>query len=445
MYSTKKIAYVVAVDMGYGHQRAAYPLRHIAKGGIINANDYPGIPRSDRKIWQSSREAYEFLSKFKKVPFIGNLAFQLFDKFQSIPEFYPRVDTSKPNLQVKSFYSLFRRKNWGGHLIKKLAKDPLPIITTFFATAFMAEYYDYPGEIYCLATDTDVSRAWAPLEPRKSRIKYFAPSHRVEERLELYGIPKENIFVTGFPLPEENMGKEREIAKADLGHRLFNLDPKNAYLKDYRETISAHLGKKNFPQHAHHPLTLTFAVGGAGAQRDLGIRIAKSLKTEIEQNKIRLFLVAGIHNDVSAYFRKHLIDLGLKNEIGKNIRIIFNHTKDGYFQKFNKILRGTDILWTKPSELSFYCAFGIPIIMSDPIGSQEMFNRKWLRTIGAGVVQENPDYTNQWLFDWLESGWFAEAAMDGFLQASCCGLQNIIDIVGKTEHHGKEVKRALNY
>jgi hypothetical protein len=60
----------------------------------------------------------------------------LFDKFQSIPEFYPRVDTSKPNLQVKSFYSLFRRKNWGEHLIKKLAKEPLPIITTFFATAF---------------------------------------------------------------------------------------------------------------------------------------------------------------------------------------------------------------------------------------------------------------------------------------------------------------------
>lgn len=36
----KKIskAWVVTVDMGYGHQRAAYPLKKFAYGGIINAN-----------------------------------------------------------------------------------------------------------------------------------------------------------------------------------------------------------------------------------------------------------------------------------------------------------------------------------------------------------------------------------------------------------------------
>ena len=31
-------AWVVAVDMGYGHQRAAYPFRDIAYEGIITAN-----------------------------------------------------------------------------------------------------------------------------------------------------------------------------------------------------------------------------------------------------------------------------------------------------------------------------------------------------------------------------------------------------------------------
>jgi hypothetical protein len=44
-------AWVVGVNMGYGHQRTAHPLRGLAyKGQAINANDYPGIPLKDKKI-----------------------------------------------------------------------------------------------------------------------------------------------------------------------------------------------------------------------------------------------------------------------------------------------------------------------------------------------------------------------------------------------------------
>ena len=32
-------AWVVSVNMGYGHERAAYALRDLAEGGIITAND----------------------------------------------------------------------------------------------------------------------------------------------------------------------------------------------------------------------------------------------------------------------------------------------------------------------------------------------------------------------------------------------------------------------
>ena len=46
-----KKAWVVAVDMGYGHQRASYPLKRIAFGGkVINANKYDGIPEDDQEI-----------------------------------------------------------------------------------------------------------------------------------------------------------------------------------------------------------------------------------------------------------------------------------------------------------------------------------------------------------------------------------------------------------
>lgn len=439
-------AYVVAVDMGYGHQRAAQPLHIMAdKGKIINANSYPGIPDSDKKFWEQSRESYEWLSKFKKTPLIGERIWAFFDNFQKIPSFYPKRDLSNPNMQLKWFLH-FIKKGWGKHLIAKLEEKPLPLITTFFVTAFMAEYFNYSEEIYCLATDTDISRSWASIAPAQSRINYFAPNYRVAERLKLYGVRPSKIFLTGFPLPNENLGgPDLQILKEDLGHRLFNLDPKRKYLTHYGDTVCKHLGRACFPTKRHHPLTITFAVGGAGAQRETGVEICNSLKKRIKHRQVRIVLVAGIRNEVYSYFKDQIRQLGLANHLGKDIVIIHASNKEQYFEKFNRALRTTDILWTKPSELSFYTALGIPIIMTPPIGSQEEFNRKWLTTIASGTDQEDVRYTNQWLFDWLDSGWFAEAAMEGFLEAPKYGTYNIQKVISHKYQETKTMKMILQY
>ena len=52
------------------------------------------------------------------------------------------------------------------------------------------------------------------------------------------------------------------------------------------------------------------------------------------------------------------------------------------------MLLDTDILWTKPSELSFYAGLGLPIIMAPSVGAQERFNKAWLRAIGAAIPRE---------------------------------------------------------
>ena len=50
---SQKKAWIVAADMGYGHQRTAYPLRDIALGNkVLNANSYGGIPKKDKKFIQ---------------------------------------------------------------------------------------------------------------------------------------------------------------------------------------------------------------------------------------------------------------------------------------------------------------------------------------------------------------------------------------------------------
>ena len=73
----KHNAWIVAVDMGYGHQRAAYPLRELDHQQVINANNYQGIPAKDKKIWKQSRSAYEAFTRFKRVPVIGEFVWNI--------------------------------------------------------------------------------------------------------------------------------------------------------------------------------------------------------------------------------------------------------------------------------------------------------------------------------------------------------------------------------
>jgi hypothetical protein len=433
---TFKQAYVVTVDMGYGHQRAVYPLKDIAASPdswqdatIVTANNYAGIPQSDRLRWEGSRKLYETVSRLKKIPLIGPLSFSIMDYLQRIEPFYPKRDLSRPTLQLKEMYRMIRQ-GWGKHLIDVLNLEPLPLFTSFFAVAFFAEEHGYQGDIYCLCTDTDISRAWAPFSPKQSRIKYCAPNKRVKQRLEQYGVPAQNIFVTGFPLPIENTGpKNLQVLRRALAHRIRNLDPQLRYQRKYKTTIEAHLGAEYGAVTRTHPLTITFAVGGAGAQRDIGITILESLHEHIDAGHVRLNLVAGSRNDVYSYYDDKVKELHLDAHHSGMVNIIYAADKMEYFKKFNEALLTTDVLWTKPSELSFYAALGLPIIIAPSIGSQEDYNRAWLHAIGAGFEQEDPRYTHQWLFDWLDSGWLAEAAMSGFLHAPRHGTYHVQDVI----------------
>ena len=121
-------AWIVSVNMGYGHERAAFGLADLAHGGIITANHYPGIPNTDKQMWRQSRQAYEVISRLQPLPVIGQPLFDIMDHFQQIAPFYPRRDLSKPTLQLREIYHLIEQRGLGRHLIEKLArKCPLPL------------------------------------------------------------------------------------------------------------------------------------------------------------------------------------------------------------------------------------------------------------------------------------------------------------------------------
>lgn len=421
----KALAWVVSADMGYGHQRAIYPLKSIAKDGLISAGDTEYTTESEKKLWQRVLGAYEAISRTRDIPLIGKHIFKLLDFFLAIPPFYPIRNLTNATFQVRLLESSIKKGLCSG-LLKKVQEEHLPLITSFYAPAIAADMQGYPA-IYCIICDADLNRVWVANDPWESQIEYFAPCGKAARRLKAYGVPEQRIHLTGFPLPIELLGNEQlDVLKHDLGQRLNYLDPNNRFWPLHERNINYFLGEKNCFFKNKRKLTITYAVGGAGAQKEIGKQIAYSLKNKLKNNEVILNLVAGTRREVCDYFSK------VKDDVAANcpnIRIIFGQTNFDYFNNFNQAIRTTDILWTKPSELSFYCGLGIPIIRTNPIGSQELFNKTWLKEIHAGFKQENPDYTHQWLWDLLYDGRLAEAAWSGFLKARKYGTYKILEIL----------------
>lgn len=421
-------AWLVSADMGYGHQRAIYPFKTIAEGEPITLGLNDGSLERERKLYSGFRKNYEFASRSYEIPVVKWIIFPFLNWLLNIPRYYPERDLSKLTLQVRFLSFMIKRGLGKGFLsIIKKRKD-LPLLTSFYLPAIAADRKpDLP--VFCIICDADINRVWVPQDSRHTRIHYLVPAWRSFHRLLSYGVAESNIHFTGFPLPLElTGGNNLEILKADLGQRLFYLDPCNQFFPNHLLEVEHALEHKNVYFRKDRLLTLTYAVGGAGAQKETGRLIALSLKKMIRKGKIRLNLVAGIRSEVEVYFNK------IKNDIGsENIQVYYSTSLNQYFETFNSVLRTTDILWTKPSELSFYCGLGLPIIISEPIGPQENCNQQWLLETCAGINQQDPRYTHQWLFDLLERGCLAETAWAGFLRAPQKGTFKIMDLLSKVQ------------
>jgi len=393
-------AWVATVDMGLGHQRATYPLASIAQGGIITLGGSNAETPREARLWRGFRRAYELTSRLKAVPLVGGPAFSITDRLLTIPPYYPLRDLSQPTFPVRFLASQLRR-GMCRSMLETIKTRPLPLVTSYPAPAIAADRAGY-APIYCILCDAEVSRAWVAENPGDSRIHYLVPCERTGLRLRRYGVPAERITLTGFPFPLEVLGdRSLDTLRGDFSRRLRRLAQRQ-------------------------PLTVTFAVGGAGAQQDIGRQVLMSLRKFLERGEVRLNLVAGVRREVRDFFARSLAEL---SPGCPNIKVLFGRTKAEYFRGFSEIIRDTDVLWTKPSELSFYSGLGIPLLIAPPIGAQELLNRKWLLDIRAGIPQEDPRYAGEWLFDLQKEERLAEAAWSGFRKVEKRGTYAILDLV----------------
>jgi hypothetical protein len=421
---------VVSIDMGYGHLRAAAPLARALGTDLLHADRPPLADTQEQRLWARARRLYEVATRLSQLPAVGWPVEQILDAITSIPQLHPHRDLSHPTLGTRSLDRLVRR-GLGQGLADRLRKSGEVLLTTFYSPAVAADRLGCE-RVFCVVTDSDINRVWAPIEPVDSRITYLVPSPRAARRLQAYGVKQERIRLTGFPLPDELLGgPDLEVLRRNLTSRLVRLDPEGTFRDAYKEELAHFLGPLPSEVEGQPPL-LVFAVGGTGTQAGMVRQLLPSLRPGILQNRFRLALVAGVRREVADGFQRWIGEVGLAERLDNGVEILVEDTIERYLSRFNALLARADILWTKPSELTFYGALGLPLVLSHPVGVHERFNRRWARECGAGLKARDASHAAGWLGEWLDDGTLAAAAWSGFMRMPKFGLYRILETVTRS-------------
>ena len=410
---------VAAIEMGYGHLRPAAALADYLGTEVLQIDRPPLGGEKDRRFWNRNRELYEPLTRFSQLPGVGAPMRAVLNTLTAIPPPWPAQDLSGAT-QGTRWMQRAAREGVGQALADHLRATQAPLMATFYAAAILSELHG-AGRLHCLLTDSDINRVWAPPDPRKSAIRYFAPSERARRRMRTYGVPDDRIRMTGYPLPHELVGgRERTALKQNLAARLSRLRVSGRL----REMAEAELGP--LPE-AKLPPLIVFAVGGAGAQLPLAKKLVGGLRRQIESGVLRLALVAGRRPEVAAALGEALEDHGLEGQV----EVLGDPDVFGYIRRFNALLANADALWSKPSEMTFFAGLGLPFISAPPVGVHEGWNLRWAADHGAALPQHDPAVAGEWLQEWIEDGVLVSAAWAGFTRLPQLGLYQIAEELGQ--------------
>jgi len=405
-------AVVAAIDMGYGHLRPAAALAGYLGTEVLQMDRPPLGNDVDFRFWESTRELYEPLTRLSQLPGVGGPMRAVLNTITAIPEPWPVRDLSGPTQGTKWMLRA-ARDGVGKTLAGHLRETGAPLVTTFYAAAILAELHG-ASRLHCLITDSDINRVWAPPDPANSRIVYFAPTERARRRMLTYGVRPELVLTTGYPLPHELI--EQSALRKNLAARLARLRVSG----NVRKAAEAELGP--LPELSEPPL-IVFAIGGAGAQVPLAQKVVRGLAEKIKKNFFRLALVAGRRPEVAKALREALYQNGVDGQV----EVLEDPDVFGYIRRLNALLAGADALWSKPSEMTFFAALGLPFISAPPVGVHEKWNLRWGTDGGAALPQHDPATAGEWLQEWLEDGVLAGAAWAGYQRLPQLGLYRIAE------------------
>lgn len=405
---------VTAVAMGYGHMRAAASLADRWGVPLERADRAPLAGAAERLVWTLARHGYHSLSRLSQGRAQSRVFAPLLDRITAIGGEDKPLDFP-PSVR---FLDALIRRGFGAGLGRTLATRQAPVVTTFYANAIAAERTSRVP-VACVVTDSHVHRVWASRRPAASRIHYLVPVEETATCLERYGVPRRRIRTTGFPLPPELVGTAgSEILTENLRRRLGRLR---------RSTGSSG---------PERPIRLTVAIGGAGAQAAHVRTLLAELRADLVGRRFALTLVAGTHQGIGRRFRAWADEARRSGVPPENLEVLTAVEFADYYHRFNRVLADTDLLWTKPSELVFYAALGLPLILEPAMGDHERRNRTLVVDAGAAADRPAPGEIAADLRRRLDNGWFLDAAENGRARLTARGTERIASYCS-TELYGE--------
>ena len=166
------------------------------------------------------------------------------------------------------------------------------------------------------------------------------------------------------------------------------------------------------------PLRFLFTIGGAGAQGEFFAAIIKTLLPYVKQNKACIYLNCGDYENVWNMLQKKIPEFsdgslpvkthfndwkeelefantaieGIDTESGTGIHAFCNKDIFAAVYITNLLMRASDLLITKPSELAFY---PVPKLFIRRIGGHEMWGAIHSAELGDGTHEcESPEYAS---------------------------------------------------
>jgi len=186
---------------------------------------------------------------------------------------------------------------------------------------------------------------------------------------------------------------------------------------------------------------ILLTIGGAGAQREIFVKIIKKVLPLIKENKVVLYINVGDHRGVwkgicedipeldsmsEKYFDDwkktcEFAEKALDEEI-KGVHAFYNEEIFAAVYASNLLMRSTDILVTKPSELAFY---PVPKLMIKRVGGHEAWGAIRAAELGDGTIEcDEVDKALQMLDLMLTNDEILTMLTQNIIKANSIGIYN---------------------
>ncbi len=186
---------------------------------------------------------------------------------------------------------------------------------------------------------------------------------------------------------------------------------------------------------------ILLTIGGAGAQKDIFAKILLDLIPQVKEQKVAIYLNVGDHKDVWEELCNEIPELSLLSKTYFNdwsktcdfAKTALDHSVSGIHAFYNEdifaavyssnlLMRSSDLLITKPSELAFY---PIPKLLIKRVGGHEAWGAVTSAEVGDGTIEcDTVDRTLQMLDLMLSSDKILTLLNENIIKANSIGKYN---------------------